>query len=977
MSAVQELIGAALHASSGIVNLDATGLKSTGQNSRSSYPPVSAIEQNSTSYYNEDPATGPEEPELSFAVLPSNERSVGINVSLLQGAALETPASLDLVTNIKNIKNDKSKRRHLQLQSQSQQESRFQRTTSTAGSYHSESSHKSRLDSPGESLGFMSGGVPGSGTTPRNYSRKRVAVGRKRCYISNVTSFEAFSTSEAEIDIRRAADNLMDAVRADQITQGGPTRKGELWKTLESFFDAIPFVGIEGGELGTLQFTQYIRCMSALRQGIRSALYSNYSPDVDHRTLVPCFSALDLANKTIQTLEIAVQEAEKAVVESVKATKTDVIMAFKKLKPKEREEVRVYLEKREDFKIPREDFTAKFSEYRTYDQNKRKGIPRSMMGGGGFNKTGAAARWLMGGGGILNKLKTGKLETKVQSQHIELRQAQTELNLANQKIAELQKSAASQGKDNLMKELCSVLGIEDNMVDTIHADDIVGRVKRMRRKNIDGALALFEQQGTSPSYKNNMKKLVELLDITTFESGSVEEEIVLAVERLTRQVKDINENTDDIGSSKNVKDTKNSRKFKFKSVGNMIKQMNAIEKQNLETRKVAARKLALQQKKGAQRATKKEVKRFIQGKGSVSNNVSLCGLLRGINVQSAKSVPSGINVNNTLAAIYEAKVLADIRADNTGKQRMSLAQYLRTFLVHQYGVKKLAMKHMIGIIKAIKKHRTSVPRLNLFARLVGLDENDEKEYSPLAADYFLIVLVELYRATSVKQLDENDLDVAGMMKDGITKKKLLSNSEINTALQNIDMGKGERHKILAKIKNIKSWDVDNFLVQVMDCWYESHHERLIITEKVFFDSDENGDGELTLDEFMTAVRVMEPHCPEHDVIDLYDQIAGDDGVIDAEEFAQGVVLLHSHMIQHQRRIRESRRTAQIKEAAARNSRAAAVKKNIGAVSVLTAFGSPGNTSGSQKQPHPPTNGKQERPESGTSFARNVGIGIGV
>ena len=49
--------------------------------------------------------------------------------------------------------------------------------------------------------------------------------------------------------------------------------------------------------------------------------------------------------------------------------------------------------------------------------------------------------------------------------------------------------------------------------------------------------------------------MVELLDITTFESGSVEEEIVLAVERLTRQVKDINENTDDIGSSKNVKES--------------------------------------------------------------------------------------------------------------------------------------------------------------------------------------------------------------------------------------------------------------------------------------------------------------------------------------------------------------------------------------------------------------------------------------
>jgi hypothetical protein len=417
----------------------------------------------------------------------------------------------------------------------------------------------------------------------------------------------------------------------------------------------------------------------------------------------------------------------------------------------------------------------------------------------------------------------------------------------------------------------------------------------------------------------------------------------------------------------------------LKTVGNLIKQMNATDKKNQHQRRVAERKSALQQKKGAAKASKKEVKRFISGKGSVSNNVSLCGLLHGLNVVGSKSVPSGINVNNTLSAIYEAKVLADKRADLTGKQRMSLAQYLRTFLVHQYGVKKLALKHMIGIIKAIKKHRASVPRLNLFARLVGLDENDEKEYSSLAADYFLIVLVELYRATSVKQLDDNGLDVAAMMKDGITKKRFLSKNEINIALHNIDMGNGDRQKIMERIKKIKSWDVDNFLIQVMDCWYDSHHERLMQTEQVFFDSDENDDGELTLDEFMVAVRVMEPHCPKHDVIDLYDQIAGDDGVIDAEEFAQGVMLLHSHMIQHQRRIREDRRAAQIKDSSARKLKKAHGEQEQHQEHQEHQHFSLSHNNSSDKglqqeelmYPHPPLEEKQKRGGGG-----RVGLGVG-
>ena len=116
----------------------------------------------------------------------------------------------------------------------------------------------------------------------------------------------AFSTSEAEEDIREAVSTLMDKVKSDQAQTGGTTHRGELWKLIESFFDAIPFVGIEKGEVGQRQFTQYIRVMSALREGIRACIYDNYDPSVDHRTLIPNFSALELARQNIATLEAAV-----------------------------------------------------------------------------------------------------------------------------------------------------------------------------------------------------------------------------------------------------------------------------------------------------------------------------------------------------------------------------------------------------------------------------------------------------------------------------------------------------------------------------------------------------------------------------------------------------------------------------------------------------------------------------------------------
>ena len=975
-NAVDRLLTVSLQTASGIVSLDATGLQTDTRNTLSSYPPATKRKTN-VNYYNEDSKHNGQKDQPAAESLRS-EQSVAVDVSMLQGAALETPASLDPATlqpePVSNYSNQREE--HEEDISSHDAESQSSRNTnnssrnynnssrgsgsrssshnSRGSSHNSRGSHRSRLDTPGIPLGFMSGGI--NGTTPQNYSRKRVAVGRKRCYISNVASFEAFSTTEAEIDVRRAVDNLMTTVRQDQIKTGGPTHKGELWKTIEAFFDAIPFVGLEGGEKGQEQFTQYIRCMASIRQAIRAAMYDNYDPDVDHRTLIPNFSALDLARETIHTLEVGLKEAEKAVVNSVVATKTDVIMAFKKLKPKDREDLRVYLEKREDFKSPKD---PKFSPYRKYSENKRKGIPRKFMGG---NQNGAAAKWLLGGGGIMNKIKNSKLETKMQSQHIEIRRLQGELIASKIELEELHQNSESQGKHTLMEELCSVLGIDDT--DSVHADAIIGRVKRMRRKNIDGALNLFEQQGTTPLYKENMKKLVEILDITTFESGSVEDEIILAVESLKRKVDDYDEEHDSNGNNTNSNtenDGKPRRKFKLKSIGAMIKRMNATEKTMLHARSITERKAKLQQRKGAQKASKKEVKRFMKGNGNVSNDVSLCSLLHGMTVVAGKTVPSGINVNNTLAAIYEAKIAADTRADKTGKQRLSLAQYLRTFLVHQYGVKKLAMKHMLGIIKAIKKHRKSVPRLDLFARLVGMEEKDEHEYSSLAADYFLVVIIELFRSLSIKKLSDDDgLDIVGMMRDGITKKKLLTNSEISSALQNVDMGRGDRQKIMKHIQKGKSWDVDQFLTQVMDCWYESHHARLMKTEQVFFDSDENGDGELTLDEFTVAVKVLEPHCPDYDIVELYDRIAGDDGVIDAEEFAQGVTLLHSHMIQHQRRIREERRRKQIEHAAT-----TAAKKNA------KLFGG-GKEKEKKIQPQRPL---EDRPEGQRSSSRGLGIGI--
>ena len=184
--------------------------------------------------------------------------------------------------------------------------------------------------------------------------------------------------------------------------------------------------------------------MSALREGIRACIYDNYDPSVDHRTLIPNFSALELARQNIATLEAAVLEAEKAVIQSVQSTKADVVMAFKQLKTREREELRQYLEKgrtlspRKHPKCRRFDSTPKTS---------AKGIPgRGMKFGGRGGR--AAARWLLGSGGVMSNMKTKKLESKLQAQHIEMRRIEWELTQARLELAEQKAASEARGGRN-------------------------------------------------------------------------------------------------------------------------------------------------------------------------------------------------------------------------------------------------------------------------------------------------------------------------------------------------------------------------------------------------------------------------------------------------------------------------------------------------------------------------------------------------
>ena len=112
--------------------------------------------------------------------------------------------------------------------------------------------------------------------------------------------------------------------------------------------------------------------------------------------------------------------------------------------------------------------------------------------------------------------------------------------------------------------------------------------------------------------------------------------------------------------------------------------------------------------------------------------------------------PTGINVNNIIASLYETKLQEDQRMDREMKDRLSLPLFLKKFLLRTYGLKDIATKQMMALLSSVRIHRKSNERQNLFARLVGLEEEDALSYSPMACDYFMLALSELYSSIRIR-----------------------------------------------------------------------------------------------------------------------------------------------------------------------------------------------------------------------------------
>ncbi|GLE02585.1 hypothetical protein PINS_up011426 [Pythium insidiosum] len=86
-------------------------------------------------------------------------------------------------------------------------------------------------------------------------------------------------------------------------------------------------------------------------------------------------------------------------------------------------------------------------------------------------------------------------------------------------------------------------------------------------------------------------------------------------------------------------------------------------------------------------------------------------------------------------------------------------------------------------------------------------------------------------------------------------------------------------------------EVDMALEKIMNYWFMLYEQQIDDIHAMFTLMDTNGDGMLDFREFCEVVNVLEPGMDRREVLAIYNRAAGDDNVIDKDEFVQ-VMLAH-------------------------------------------------------------------------------------
>lgn len=274
-----------------------------------------------------------------------------------------------------------------------------------------------------------------------------------------------------------------------------------------------------------------------------------------------------------------------------------------------------------------------------------------------------------------------------------------------------------------------------------------------------------------------------------------------------------------------------------------------------------------------------------------------------------KRKPLTLNeLHSIIVGYYQAKMFQDVQDDSSGKPRTNLAQFIMEMYVLHYGLKDLAISQLVFLDAAIRKNARESARVRIFGLLTGSLDPESHACSVQGVDFFLLVVVIIFNAGLYKKGRKQAVTIAQNLKtffgDGIFVSPKSVTVKHELVCQAIDLAFSfTRNEIGGPLSQLKDetyqrciangggLDIDLVLEKITNYWFVLYEHQIQDIHNLFTIVDTNGDGTLDFQEFCELVAVLEPAMDRRDALALYNRAAGEDNVIDKDEFVQ-VMLAH-------------------------------------------------------------------------------------